>query len=73
MTNLVSAAEISQVPLYVLSASDLGSEPSHVDSALYTAIERCRVWDALLLLDEADVFLEARQPNSHRNDLVSST
>ena len=60
------------MPLYILSASDLGTDPAHVDSALAGALERCRVWDALLLLDEADVFLESRSINNSRNELVSS-
>lgn len=64
---------MSKAPLYVLSASDLGTNPARVNSALTTALERCRLWDALLLLDEADVFLEARDSNSlDRNELVSS-
>jgi len=67
-----AAAEMSRAPLYVLSASDLGTNPAHVDSALTEALERCRLWDALLLLDEADVFLEMRSSNSlDRNELVS--
>jgi hypothetical protein len=64
---------MSRAPLYVLSASDLGTNPTHVDSALTKALERCRLWDALLLLDEADVFLERRDSsNLDRNELVSS-
>ena len=57
----------------MLSASDLGTNPANVDLALTGAFERCRLWDALLLLDEADVFLETRDSNSlDRNELVSS-
>lgn len=72
-TDLPPAAEISKAPLYVLSTSDLGTNAANVDSALAGALERCRLWDALLLLDEADVFLETRNSNSlDRNELVSS-
>ncbi|KAI1345697.1 P-loop containing nucleoside triphosphate hydrolase protein [Xylaria sp. FL0043] len=36
------------------------------------ALECCQLWDAVLLLDEADVYLEARGSNSlTRNELVS--
>jgi hypothetical protein len=61
------------MPLYVLSAADLGTDPKNVESALESALERCRLWDAILLLDEGDVFLEARNSDSlKRNGLVSS-
>jgi AAA+ superfamily predicted ATPase len=60
------------VPLYILSASDLGITPEKVEGALDTALECCALWNALLLLDEADVFLESRTGgNLQRNELVS--
>jgi hypothetical protein len=66
-------AEESRVPLYMLSAGDLGTTPETVESALNNALECCQLWDAVLLLDEADVFLESRDSNSlERNELVSS-
>lgn len=66
-------AEKYRVPLYVLSAGDLGTLPDKVESGLDLALECCQLWDAVLLLDEADVFLEKRDSNSlSRNELVSS-
>jgi hypothetical protein len=66
-------AEKSRVPLYILSAGDLGTTPGKVESALDNALECCQLWDAVLLLDEADVFLESRVSGSlERNELVSS-
>jgi len=66
-------AEKHRIPLYILSASDLGTSPDKVEAGLTTALECCRLWDAVLLLDEADVFLEARDSASlDRNELVSS-
>jgi hypothetical protein len=53
-------AEKSRTPLYILSASDLGTSPDKVDAALTAALECCQMWNAALLLDEADVFLECR-------------
>lgn len=70
---MFSVAEKSRVPLYILSASDLGTSADKVDTGLLKALECCRLWDAVLLLDEADVFLEARDSASlSRNELVSS-
>ncbi|KAI0098082.1 P-loop containing nucleoside triphosphate hydrolase protein [Nemania sp. FL0031] len=67
-----AVAEKSRIPLYILSASDLGTSPSKVDAGLMKALECCQLWDAVLLLDEADVYLEARDSNSlARNELVS--
>ncbi|KAI1300822.1 P-loop containing nucleoside triphosphate hydrolase protein [Xylaria venustula] len=67
-----AVAEKSHIPLYILSASDLGTSPSKVDAGLMKALECCQLWDAVLLLDEADVYLEARDSNSlARNELVS--
>lgn len=66
-------ADKSKVPLYVLSAGDLGTSPEKVEFGLDNALECCRLWNALLLLDEADVFLETRNSeNLNRNELVSS-
>ncbi|KAI5868705.1 hypothetical protein GGS23DRAFT_546838 [Durotheca rogersii] len=43
-----------------------------MDVSLMRALECCRLWNAILLLDEADVFLESRDINSlARNELVS--
>lgn len=66
-------AEKSRVPLYILSAGDLGTRPKMVESALNSALKCCELWNAVLLLDEADVFLESRDSNClERNELVSS-
>ncbi|KAI0132615.1 hypothetical protein BJ170DRAFT_255061 [Xylariales sp. AK1849] len=67
-----AVAERSRVPLYSMSAGDLGIKPSEVEKALERALELCRMWNAMLLLDEADVFLGARTNESlARNELVS--
>ena len=67
-----AVAERSRVPLYMMSAGDLGTQPLDVEKALERALELCRMWNAMLLLDEADVFLGARTNESlARNELVS--
>jgi SpoVK/Ycf46/Vps4 family AAA+-type ATPase len=62
------------VPLYSLSAGNLGTSAQEVEAALGYALELCHMWNAMLLLDEADVFLNART-SAHdglaRNELVS--
>ncbi|KAF1352803.1 P-loop containing nucleoside triphosphate hydrolase protein [Lizonia empirigonia] len=67
-----AVAEEMKVPLYLMSASDLGFDPRHVESKLQDILEMCSRWNAVLLLDEADVFLEQRSLHElERNKLVS--
>ena len=67
-----SVAETLKVPLYCLSSGDLGTEVTGVEAALSKVLQMNEKWGAVLLLDEADVFLEARSPHDlERNKLVS--
>lgn len=67
-----SVAENMHAPLYMMSAGDLGLESSGVESSLSNVLEMSTKWNAVLLLDEADVFLEQRSAHDlERNKLVS--
>lgn len=67
-----AVAEKSRVPLYAMSAGTLGTRPKRVEEQLDRALELCRLWNAMLLLDEADVFLSARtDADLARNELVA--
>ena len=67
-----SLAEYMRVPLYMISAGDLGVNSYQVESALSNVLEMATKWNAILLLDEADIFLEQRSSNDlERNKLVS--
>jgi SpoVK/Ycf46/Vps4 family AAA+-type ATPase len=67
-----SMAEEMKIPLYMMSAGDLGFDPRKVESKLSDILEMCSRWNAILLLDEADVFLEQRSLHElERNKLVS--
>lgn len=66
-------AETIKAPLYKMSAGDLGTQSHEVESNLSNVLEMCKKWNAILLLDEADVFLEQRSARGlERNKLVSS-
>lgn len=66
-------AEKTKRPLYRLGAGDLGTTVSAVEQHLQEALERCAYWNAVLLIDEVDVFLEERSTNDlDRNELVST-
>lgn len=55
-----------------MSAGDLGTVPKEVELALERALTLCGLWNAMLLLDEADVFLGARTDSDlARNELVA--
>ena len=59
-------------PLYMMSASDLGLNSHEVENSLSNVLEMASKWNAVLLLDEADVFLEQRSSHDlERNKLVS--
>ena len=67
-----SVAEEMKVPLYMMSAGDLGLDPRRIETKLHDILEMCTRWHSVLLLDEADVFLEERSLHElERNKLVS--
>ncbi|CAN9092265.1 unnamed protein product [Alternaria sp. RS040] len=67
-----SVAEHMRAPLFMMSAGDLGIDPDQVETKLTNILEMISKWNAVLLLDECDVFLEARSTHDlERNKLVS--
>jgi len=61
-----TVAEVLKQPLYSVSASELGIDPHEVEDGLQHVLSRASTWNAVLLIDEADVLLEKRG----RNDLA---
>jgi SpoVK/Ycf46/Vps4 family AAA+-type ATPase len=67
-----SVAEHLRRPLYKLGAGDLVTDAHRVEAKLSEALKLCAHFGAVLLIDEADVFMEARSSNNlQRNKLVS--
>ena len=65
-------AELLKCPLYMVSAGELGTDPRTLEAELNKILDIAHSWGAVLLLDEADVFLEKRTiQDIHRNALVS--
>ncbi|KAI1845530.1 hypothetical protein JX266_008388 [Neoarthrinium moseri] len=59
-------------PLFVITCGDLGFSPKDVESSLSEIFRLAHLWNCILLLDEADVFLAQREANAlSRNALVS--
>ncbi|KAH0611205.1 uncharacterized protein H6S33_011632 [Morchella sextelata] len=65
-------SEFLKRPLYMVGAGELGTDPRTLETQLSRILDIAHVWGAVLLLDEADVFLERRSVHDlHRNALVS--
>ncbi|KAL8353302.1 hypothetical protein RB601_003242 [Gaeumannomyces tritici] len=67
-----SVAEIARKPLYSVTCGDIGTEPDIVEQYLSKVFNLGKIWDCVVLLDEAEVFLEQRTlQDLKRNALVS--
>lgn len=56
----------------LLTSSDIGTSPENVEFNLTKQFKRASSWGAVLLIDEADVFMERRSTNDlNRNSLVA--
>ncbi|KAJ5610155.1 hypothetical protein N7510_006874 [Penicillium lagena] len=65
-------AELLRRPLYMVSAGELGTDSRMLEAELNKILDIAHSWGAVLLLDEADIFLEKRTIHDiHRNALVS--
>ncbi|ROV88968.1 hypothetical protein VMCG_10160 [Cytospora schulzeri] len=65
-------AEFVQRPLFMVSSGDLGVTSEQLDKQLTEIMDMTSTWRAVLLIDEADVFLEQRALHDlHRNAMVS--
>ncbi|KAI9853841.1 MAG: hypothetical protein M1813_001787 [Trichoglossum hirsutum] len=59
-------------PLYIVSAGDLSTRSDRLEAELSQIFDLADHWNAILLLDEADVFLQKRDLQSlERNGMVS--
>jgi len=68
-----SVAETMKAPLYTMSAGELGTHSNDVEKRLSDILEMASMWNAILLIDEADIFMEQRTPfELDRNELVAS-
>lgn len=67
-----SVAEYAERPLYRVTCGDIGTDPESVEKYLESVLFIGSTWNCVVLLDEADVFLEERtKMDMKRNALVS--
>ncbi|KAK7433891.1 AAA family [Colletotrichum acutatum] len=68
-------AQATSKPLFSISVADVGTKARHVEANLGRIFTLATSWKAILLIDEADVFLEKRgigiAASTDRNALVS--
>lgn len=63
-------AEAEQKPLYSVQASQLGTSPTSLEENLMKILRRAKRWDAIMLLDEADVYVHERGNDLQQNAIV---
>lgn len=67
-----SVAEFTRRPLFQVTCGDIGESADEVETRLENHFQLAHKWGCVLLLDEADVFLEARSKTDlKRNAIVS--
>lgn len=63
-------AETLRKPLYSVQCSQLGVKADEVEEMLMGTLERGKRWNAVMLLDEADVYITKRGTNLTQNAIV---
>ncbi len=67
-----AVAEKLQKPLYMVSTGELGTTVNQLEESLKEILEIAESWGAVLLIDEADIFLETRDKHDVvRNAMVA--
>jgi len=69
LTAEVFSEEIER-SLYVVQCSQLGTDETALEKALQAVLQRASRWGAILLIDEADVYVRARGEDIQQNAIV---
>ena len=65
-------SEIVEKPLYRVHSGQLGTNPETVEKRLAEILLRAERWGALLLIDEADIYIRERCDDMDHNAIVAS-
>jgi hypothetical protein len=63
-------AEYTHRPLYVMEVGELGTNLANIEQALGLIFARATRWNAVLLFDEADIFMQKRGDDLERSAIV---
>ncbi len=67
-----SSSELLKKPLYSVAVGELGTDVSHLETQLNKILELAASWKAVVLIDEADIFMAKRtEHNIIHNAIVS--
>ncbi|KAG7290976.1 hypothetical protein NEMBOFW57_000983 [Staphylotrichum longicolle] len=65
-------ADFTERPLLSLTCSDIGVKPENIEANLLSWFKAAENWGAIMLIDEADIYMEQRQVQDiERNHLVA--
>ena len=64
-------SEVVGKPLYRVHSGQLGITAESVEANLSTILQRAARWDAIMLLDEADVYIRCRDNDLQHNAIVA--
>jgi len=59
-----SVAEFANKPLYRVTCGDIGTKPEDAEKYLTSVLYLCKIWDCVVLLNGAEVFLQTRDQYS---------
>jgi len=65
-------SEIIKRPIYKVQCSQLGLDVEELEKNLQKVLNRAVKWNALLLIDEADVYIRKRREDIHQNAVVGT-
>lgn len=65
-------AEATERPLYSVQAAQLGTSPDRIEQNLTKVLDRGSRWNAVVLLDEADVYIANRGVDIQQNAIVAA-
>jgi hypothetical protein len=63
-------SEVAKRPLYAVQCSQLGTNEEELEEKLTTVLNRATRWGAILLIDEADVYIYERGTDIGQNAIV---
>lgn len=66
-----AVSELLRRPLYSVSVGELGTDTASMEKNLRQILDVAQIWNAVILLDEADIFLEKRKSDVVRNGMTS--
>ena len=65
-------SEATERPLLSVQAAQLGTSPDTIEKQLISVLQRGSRWNAVVLLDEADVYIRERGANMQQNAIVAA-